>query len=61
MATLPTITVTDAQAARLIAVFGDAATYQAWLKETLVTYVLRKEADALYQQHFDDGMAEFNI
>lgn len=45
MPDLPTLTVTQAQADRLIAVFGDVAAYKAWLREALKGYVLAAEGD----------------
>lgn len=44
MPTLPTLTVTQAQADRLIAVFGSVDAYKIWLKQTLVEYVVRVES-----------------
>lgn len=44
MPTLPTITVTQAQADRMIAAFGSSAEYTKWLKENIVEFVLNKEA-----------------
>ncbi len=43
MPNLPTITVTTAQAAQVLAAFGDAATYQEWLRTQVVEYVVRVE------------------
>lgn len=43
MPDLPTLTVTDAQAVRMLAVFGDVATYKAWLRSRIVAYVLEQE------------------
>lgn len=43
MATLPTLTVTDAQATRLLAVFGDVPTYKAWLIGQLKAKVMEAE------------------
>lgn len=39
MPNLPTIEVTEAQAERLFAVFGDVQTYRRWLRERLVEHV----------------------
>ena len=46
MPTLPTLTVTDAQANRMIAAWGSTAAYKEWLKEQVIQYVIRREADA---------------
>lgn len=46
MPQLPTLTVTDAQATRLIAVFGDVAGYKAWLLRTLKAAVMAAEEEA---------------
>jgi uncharacterized NAD(P)/FAD-binding protein YdhS len=43
MPALPTFTVTDAQAQRLLAAFGSVDNYKAWLKEQLVRYVVDHE------------------
>ena len=44
---LPTITVTDAQAQQLLAIFGNAASYKEWLKRELRTKVIKaKRAEA---------------
>jgi hypothetical protein len=57
MPALPTFTVTQAQADRLIAAFGSADAYKAWLKNQIVSYVVNKEMesanDALRQQFLD--------
>jgi len=47
MPNLPTVTVTDAQAARITAAYGDATAYKAWLKQAIKDYVFRKEAEAI--------------
>jgi len=48
MPDLPTITVTQAQADRLLAAFpGGVATYRAWLKTTLAAYVTEREREGL--------------
>lgn len=49
MPTLPTFTVTDAQAARLMAAFGDTATYREWLKQNLIDYVISYEERKDYE------------
>lgn len=43
MPTLPTLTVTDAQATRLMAVFGDVPAYKAWLLRQLKAKVMEAE------------------
>lgn len=45
MPTLPTLTVTDAQATRMIAAFGSAEAYRTWLKEQIIDYVVAKELE----------------
>ena len=46
MPDLPTITVTQEQAQRLLAVFpGGAAEYRTWLKATLVAHVIERERE----------------
>ncbi len=59
--TLPTITVTDAQAQRLLAAFGTADNYKKWLKIQLVRYVLNVEAQKAYDQHVSAGLTEFGL
>lgn len=44
MPTLPTLTVTQAQADLLISVFGTSDNYLAWLKETLIYTIKQKQA-----------------
>lgn len=56
--TLPTLTVTDAQAQRLLAVFGTADEYRRWLKKQLVDYVLYVEANQLVEQHIAQGQQD---
>lgn len=43
MPTLPTLEVTQPQADRLLAVFGDVATYKAWLIRQLKAKVMEAE------------------
>lgn len=55
MRDLPTLTVTDSQAGRILDAFEDRAAYLAWLRKQLVEYVInveqsRMQADALEQQ-----------
>lgn len=47
MPDLPTLTVTTAQATRILATFGDAAAYRAWLKDQIIEKVLASEATRL--------------
>jgi hypothetical protein len=44
MPTLPTLTVTDEQATRMLAAWGSAAEYSKWLKDEIIEFVLNKEA-----------------
>ncbi len=50
MPNLPTINVTDAQLAKCVAVFTDAAGYRAWLKAAVRDEVLRREARRLDEE-----------
>lgn len=51
MPTLPNLTVTDAQLAKCVASFGDAAGYRAWLKAALRDEVARRTARNLDEAH----------
>ena len=51
MPDLPTLTVTGAQATRLLESFGNAAGYKKWLKQALLDEVQRREARALDEAH----------
>ena len=51
MPNLPTVTVTDAQLAKCVAAFTDAAGYKAWLKAALLDEVQRREARRLDEEH----------
>ncbi len=44
MPDLPTITVTQAQADRMLSAWGSAANYKTWLKQMIIDYVLSQEA-----------------
>ena len=44
MPTLPTLTVTQAQADRMLASFGSQQAYLDWLKNNIIEFVLNKEA-----------------
>ena len=46
MPTLPTLTVTQAQADRLLAAFGSQAAYKQWLKDNIIAFVVEHEAQA---------------
>lgn len=50
MPNLPSITVSDAQLARLVGAFQDAAGYKQWLKAALVDEVTRREARRLDEE-----------
>lgn len=61
MPELPTLTVSDAQAARLMAAFGSVVDYKAWLRRQLVDHVTRyematinAETDALRRQRLEE-------
>lgn len=58
MPTLPTFTVTQAQADRLLAAFGSVDAYKAWLKEQLITYVSSYESQGLYSQASAQAVAK---
>lgn len=58
MPTLPTITVTDAQMQRLLAVFGDAVKYRAWLVQQLKNAVIAHEMDAIDARHRSEREAK---
>ena len=60
MPALPTLTVTQAQLDRLTAAFGDAATYKAWLKDTLKEEVARREISVQGQAIRSDVYASFD-
>lgn len=49
MPTLPTLTVTQAQADRLLAAFGSTAAYKEWLKDALIGYVIHQETKTQVQ------------
>lgn len=51
MPDLPTITVTDAQAAKLLQVFGTVANYKAWLRQAIRTEVASRRYAALESAH----------
>jgi hypothetical protein len=46
MPNLPTLAVTQPQADRILAVFGDVPTYKAWLKASLIAAVTAAEQQA---------------
>ena len=45
MPTLPTLTVTQAQADRMMAAYGTAEAYKEWLRAAIVNYVTFVEVD----------------
>lgn len=49
MPQLPTFTVTDAQASRITAAFGNVETYKAWLKQSIIDYVVAYEERVEYE------------
>jgi hypothetical protein len=49
MPALPTLTVTDEQANRMLAAWGSAENYSAWLKSEIIEFVLNKEANERYR------------
>ena len=51
MPNLPSITVTDAQLAKCIAAFTDAAGYRTWLKAAVRDEVQRRTARTLNEEH----------
>jgi hypothetical protein len=54
---LPTIQVSDAQLAVLLEVFGDAASYQAWLVDTIINKVeqhKQAEVQVVYRQRLNE-------
>ena len=50
MPSLPTLTVSDTQLARLVEAFTDAAGYKSWLKAALLDEVQRREARRLDEE-----------
>lgn len=46
MPTLPTLTITAAQAERCLAAWGSVAAYKAWLRDMVATHVLATERQA---------------
>ncbi len=49
MPDLPTVPVTDAQAARVLAAFGTVAKYRLWLRAKVTEAVRDREREALIQ------------
>lgn len=47
MPDLPTITVTAEQASRMLAAYGDTATYRTWLRRQVVEYVVAAEQNRM--------------
>lgn len=54
MPDLPTLTVTDAQANRMLAAYGSVANYKLWLREKIIEHVLNEEEKQLAQQFSED-------
>lgn len=50
MPQLPTLTVTDAQAARITAAYGSTANYKVWLRRQLIAFVFDYEARQIQAQ-----------
>ena len=46
MPNLPTFSVTDAQATRMLSAFGSTDAYIAWLKQSIIDFVIEKEINA---------------
>lgn len=51
MPDLPTLTVTQAQADRMLAAYGSVANYRQWLKEQIIEHVTIIEMANLRAQH----------
>jgi hypothetical protein len=51
MPNMPTFQVTDAQAQRILAAYGDADAYRAWLKRAIREHVIAHEGRVLDDQH----------
>lgn len=58
MPTLPTFTVTDAQAQRMLAAWGSVSEYRRWLREQIAMYVSTHEANQTRQQNKADLEAQ---
>lgn len=54
MPQLPTLTVTDAQAARITTAYGSTANYKTWLKKELIAFVFDYEARQIQAQATTD-------
>lgn len=50
MPDLPTLTVTQAQADRMLAVFGTVEAYREWLRESIINHVLAEEEQVRVEQ-----------
>lgn len=55
MPDLPTITVTDAQATKLLEFFGDADAYKAWLREAIKREIRSRAQLDLINANFADA------
>lgn len=51
MPDLPTITVTQVQADRMIAAYGSVDNYKAWLKDQIIQYVTMVEDRKLFETY----------
>ncbi len=47
MPTLPTLTVTDPQMARIFSAFGSQDAYRSWLRRVLINEVVNRESSTL--------------
>lgn len=50
MPALPTLTVTQAQADRMIAAYGSVTAYKQWLRESIAAFVAHRETQATLDQ-----------
>ena len=60
MPTLPTITVTDAQAQRMLAAYGSVDNYKKWLTKQIIEFVIRTEQFAIQQEAAQEQAALAN-
>lgn len=60
MPELPTITVTDEQATRMLAAFGSAEAYREWLVEGIKDYVVTQERQAINQRYEEARQGEID-
>jgi len=57
---LPTFSVSDSQAAELLAIFGDVDAYRAWLKRELYVKVIKARRDAATAASLESTATEFS-